>query len=229
MSENAILASLPASDLAALQPILRQVDLEQKKVLFAAGEPISTAYFPTSAVVSLVVVLSSGEMIEAAMVGRDGVVGGSSALDGNISLCLAIVQLSGHAVACDVGALKNVALKSPTLIAALVRHEQAVYAQAQQSTACMAAHELEARFSRWLLRARDLSGSDTLNFTQDFLAEMLGVRRTTVSPVAHMLQAAGMIKYKRGKIEILNVEGLRETACECYATVKDHYARLLGT
>jgi CRP-like cAMP-binding protein len=110
----------------------------------------------------------------------------------------------------------------------LFRHEQAAYAQAQQSTACMAAHDVRSRLCRWLLRARDLSGSDTLSFTQEFLAEMLGVRRTSVTFDAHALQQAGMIKYARGKIEILDVDGLHEGACECYETVRKSYSRLRG-
>jgi CRP-like cAMP-binding protein len=226
LSSNAILASLSSDDAAALQPHLKLVDLEQKKVLFEPGGSISTVYFPLTAVISLVVGLSSGEMIEAAMVGRDGVVGATSALDGNISFSLAVVQLSGSAMSCAVGALRALAMRRPSMITVLVRHEQAVYAQAQQSTACMAAHDVQARLCRWLLRARDLSDSDTINFTQEFLAEMLGVRRTSVSPVAHTLQQAGMISFKRGKIRILNAEALEETACECYETVKSHYARL---
>ena len=108
-----------------------------------------------------------------------------------------------------------------------MRHEQALFAQAQQSTACMANHEVDARLCRWLLRARDLSGSDHLPFTQEFLAEMLGVRRTSVTTVARTLQEAGMVKYTRGKIEILDVEGLREGACECYEKVKEQYRQLL--
>src|ERR1700710_2037514 len=110
----------------------------------------------------------------------------------------------------------------------LARTERAVYAQAQQSTACMATHDVQARLCRWLLRARDLSGSDTLNLTQEFLAEMLGVRRSSVTIDAHTLQNAGFIKYSRGKIQIINVDGLREGACECYETVQSHYAKLLG-
>jgi CRP-like cAMP-binding protein len=110
----------------------------------------------------------------------------------------------------------------------VMRHEQTLFAQAQQSTACMAHHEVEARLCRWLLRARDLSGSDTLPFTQEFLAEMLGVQRTSVTTVARTLQEAGMIRYTRGKIVIIDVEGLREGVCECYETVKDQYGQLLG-
>jgi CRP-like cAMP-binding protein len=225
---NALLASLSPSDAAAIQPLLKNIDLEHKRVLFEAGDTVDQVYFPTGAVISLVIGLSTGEMIEAAMVGRDGLVGGSSALDGRISLSRAIVQLAGTALACEVGALKGAALQSHSLLSKLIRHEQTLYAQAQQSTACMAAHDVESRLCRWLLRARDLAGSDNLMFTQEFLAEMLGVRRTSITVVAHTLQQAGMIKYARGRIQILNVEGLRDTACECYESVKEHYAQLLG-
>jgi CRP-like cAMP-binding protein len=117
-------------------------------------------------------------------------------------------------------------LQSEKLIAAVMRHEQTLFSQAQQSTACMAHHEVDARLCRWLLRARDLSGSNQLPFTQEFLAEMLGVQRTSVTTVARTLQEAGLVRYKRGKIEILDVEGLREGACECYETVKQQYKSL---
>jgi hypothetical protein len=142
------------------------------QTLHEAGNAISTVYFPTGAVISLVVALSTGEMVEAATVGRDGVVGASSALNGSLSR--AIVQLSGPALTCDAGALKAVAMQSQAMLSLLIRHEQTPYAQAQQSTASISSHHTSARFCRWMLRARDLSGSDTLNFTQEFLAEMLG-------------------------------------------------------
>jgi len=225
---NLILDSLSPGDTAALHSHLKPVFLDQHRILFDAGQPIDAVYFPTGAIVSLVVGLSTGEMVEAAMVGRDGVVGAAAALDGKISLSRAIVQLGGNAFRCDVDALRGAALQSHTFLAILIRHEQTVYAQAQQSAACMATHDIEARLSRWLLRARDLASSDTLHFTQEFLAEMLGVRRSSVSVVAHSLQQAGMIKYARGKIQIVNVDGLQQTACECYDTIKCQYAALLG-
>jgi CRP-like cAMP-binding protein len=197
-------------------------------VLFEPDEQIRTVYFPTGAVVSLVVTLSTGEMVEAAMVGRDGVLGGLAALDGKMTLSLGVVQLAGDAVVCDPQVLRSVALKSPQLLSLLIRHEQTVYAQAQQSAACFATHHVQARLCRWLLRARDLSGSDTLSFTQEYLAEMLGVRRTSVTVVAHTLQSAGFIKYARGKIQLLNEEALQEGACECYETLKRQYRQLIG-
>src|SRR6202012_888908 len=152
----------------------------------------------------------------------------SAALDGRISLSQGIIQLPGEIVVCSFQALKAAALQSPDLLALLIRHEQTVYAQAQQSAACFASHHVEARLSRWLLRARDLSGSDTLQFTQEYLGQMLGVRRTSVTVVAHTLQAAGFIKYARGKIQILDPQGLQDSACECYDTIKRHYVNLLG-
>src|SRR6266481_6491214 len=162
------------------------------------------------------------------MVGADGVLGASAALDGKTSLSRGIVQLGGEIIVCDIDALKSVALQSPKLFSLLIRHEQTVYAQAQQSAACFATHQVEARLCRWLLRARDLSASDHLPFTQEYLAEMLGVRRTSVTAVAHTLQAAGLIKYARGKIQIVNAAGLEDSTCECYGSVKAHYARLIG-
>jgi CRP-like cAMP-binding protein len=228
MMKNLLLSLFSPSDLKRLEPHLKQARFEQHHVLFEADEPISHVYFPTSAVVSLVVTLSTGDMIEAAMVGNDGVVGASAALDGKIAPSRGIIQLGGEIVVCDIDALKSIALQSQKLLALLIRHEQAVYAQAQQSAACFATHRVEARLCRWLLRARDLSGSDKLTFTQEYLAEMLGVRRTSVTAVAHTLQEAGLIKYARGKIQIMNAKELEESACECYGSVKAHYQKLLG-
>jgi CRP-like cAMP-binding protein len=228
LQTNAILSSLSAGDAAALRPHLKATHLKQKTVLYEAGDTIKTVYFPLNAVVSLVVALATGETTEAAMVGKDGAVGIASALDGKVGMSRAVVQLGGDAMVCDQAVFRGAALQSDSLISKVMRHEQTLFAQAQQSTACMANHEVDARLCRWLLRARDLCGSDHLPFTQEFLAEMLGVQRTSVTTVARTLQEAGMLKYARGKIEIIDVEGLREGACECYETVKQQYSQLLG-
>ena len=227
--KNLLLGQLTQDDFRRLEPYLKLTAFKQHTVLFEAEQEIGHVYFPTSAVVSLVVTLESGDVVEAAMVGSDGVVGAAAALDGRVSLSRGIVQLSGDIVVCSIEGLKSAALQSPKLLSLLIRHEQTVYAQAQQSAACFATHHVQARLCRWLLRARDLSGSDTLHFTQEYLAEMLGVRRTSVTVVAHSLQAAGLIKYARGKIQLLDPEALQDSACECYEAVKRHYARLLGT
>lgn len=225
---NNLLRLLSPSDLQPLTPHLRAAHFDQHHVLFEADEEVEQVYFPTSAVISLVVTLSTGEMIEAAMVGKDGVVGASAALDGKVSLSRGIVQLPGEIVVCEIDALRSAALQSQRLLSLLIRHEQTVYAQAQQSAACFATHRVEARLCRWLLRARDLSGGDNLPFTQEYLAEMLGVRRTSVTEVAHALQEAGLIKYARGKIQVVDANRLHENACECYDSVQAHYRRLIG-
>jgi CRP-like cAMP-binding protein len=197
-------------------------------VLFEPGSTISSIYFPHAGVVSLVVELASGEMIEAAMIGREGLVGGLSALDSSITISRAIVQVEGAASVADVDHVRNLAEHNVGFRATLIKHEQVLLAQSQQSAACNATHTLEARLSRWLLRCRDLVGSEDLPLTQEFIAQMLGVRRTSVSIVANTLQQAGLIKYKRGHIRVLNLEGMRESACECYGTVKSISERLIG-
>jgi len=226
--KNQLLELLASSDAKLLAPHLKPAKFEQHHVLFEADEQIRHVYFPTGAVVSLVITLSTGETVEAAMVGKDGVVGASAALDGKVSLSRGIIQLSGEIVVCDIDALKAIALQSPKFLSLLIRHEQTVYAQAQQSAACFATHQVEARLCRWLLRARDLSESDYLPFTQEYLGEMLGVRRTSVTAVAHTLQEAGLIKYARGKIQIVDAAALQESACECYGSVKTLYEKLIG-
>ena len=162
------------------------------------------------------------------MVGRDGVLHAASALDGKISLNRAIVQLPGYGSVISAQHLSDAADEFRDLRALLIRHEQVILAQAQQSGACVAAHVVEARMCRWLLRCRDLARSDELFITQEFLAQMLGVRRSHLSVVANTLQKAGFISYRRGRVRIVNPDGLKEAACECYETVRGHYARLLN-
>ncbi|MGA2996214.1 Crp/Fnr family transcriptional regulator [Bradyrhizobium sp.] len=227
--KNLILNRFSQPDLERLKPHLKVVTFAQHSTLFEANQKIKHVYFPTSAVVSLVVSLSTGEMIETAMIGADGVVGASAALDGKIALSRGIVRLGGEIVVCGIEALKSTALQNPKLLSLLIRHEQTLYAQAQQSAACFASHQVESRLCRWLLRARDLSETDTLLFTQEILSELLGVRRASVTVVAHTLQAAGLIKYSRGKIQMLDAEALQDSACECYSTVKLYYEQLLDT
>jgi CRP-like cAMP-binding protein len=195
--------------------------------LLASLPAANWVYFPHSGVVSLVVGLGDGQMIEAAMVGRDGIVGGSAALDGKVALNRGIVQIEGAASILDVAILRKIAEQCVHFRTTLIRHEQALFAQAQQSAACNASHTVEARLSRWLLRSRELAGSNTLGLTQEFVAQMLGVRRTSVSLVANALQNAGLIRYSRGRIQITDLEGLRAASCECYGRVKAHYDRLL--
>jgi CRP-like cAMP-binding protein len=225
---NLLLSSLSAAEMAALRPHLNRIALKHKAVLFETGELTGQVYFPLGSIVSIVVSLSTGETIEAAMVGSDGAVGITTALNGKPSSSRALVQMPGDALVCGAGALKAAALQSETLLSTLISHEQTVFAQAQQSAACMATHRVEARLCRWLLRACDLSHGNTLRFTQEFLAQMLGVRRTSLTTVANTLQQAGLIKYNRGVAQILDVAALQRIACECYDAVKIQHRNVMG-
>jgi CRP-like cAMP-binding protein len=223
-----LLNTLPAKTFAAIEPHLKTVELVHGEVLGEAGDSITRVYFPHSGVISLVVELSVGDMIETAMVGRDGALNISSALDGKVSLNKAIVQLAGAASTIDVDQLRKIVREFDAFRSLLIRHEQVLFAQSQQSAACNASHSVEARMCRWLLRMRDLAAAADLMLTQEFLAQMLGVRRPSVSLVANTLQKAGLIKYRRGNIRLLDIAGLNDGSCECYGTVKAHYDRMLA-
>src|SRR5882757_1881252 len=209
-SPNHLLAALSTADFELLRPNLKTIELEQGAVLVTAGERLTKAFFPLSGVVSLVVTLTNGDMIQVAMVGRDSVFGTSAALDGQISLTDLVVQLPGTAATLDVNSLRTAAESSIALRAILNRHEQALFAEAQQTAACNASHSVEARLARWLLRMHDLSRQRILPLTQEFLGQMMGIKRNSISLVAHEMQNAGIIKYSRGHIEIIDLPGLEE-------------------
>jgi CRP-like cAMP-binding protein len=227
-SENFILNVLPADVFAGLKPDLRQVDLAFDQVLCDPGQAVRDVYFPHSAVVSLVTRLEDGGGVEAAMVGRDGIVNGTSALDGKLSLHQCVVQIAGATSAIAPDVLRSAARRFEALQSIIIRHEQVLLSQAMQSAACNARHLVEERMCRWLLRMRDLAQSDQLMVTQEYWAHLLGVRRTTVSLVAGNLQRAGLIRYRRGNIKVLDIEALQDGSCECYRKVQNDYELLLG-
>lgn len=224
---NELLAGLSAADFELLKPHIKPISLVQGSILYEAGDRIDRVYFPNTGIVSLVIALSSGDHVEAAMIGRDGAVGGVAALNGAVATSKAIVQIAGEGVMVELAQVRRLADSSPAFRGELIRHDQIVLLQAQQSAACNAMHTVEARLARWLLRCSDLVDGDTLALTQEFLAEMLGSRRSTISLVAGTLQNAGLIRYRRGNIRILDMDGLRAAACECYAAVRTQSELLL--
>jgi CRP-like cAMP-binding protein len=167
-------------------------------------------------------------MIETAMVGRDGVLNAASALDRRVCLNKAIVRLAGSASVIGVDQMRKISDEFKFFRSILIRHDKVLSAQSQQTAACNASHSIEARMCRWLLRMRDLSGSEDLTLKQEALAQMLGVQRSGVSMVANSLQKAGIIKYYRGNIRIIDPRGLKKRSCECYGIVKAHYRQLFG-
>jgi CRP-like cAMP-binding protein len=173
--------------------------------------------------------LSEGQTVEVATVGRDSIFGAATALGGGISLTDAVVLLPGTATVLGIADFRAVADRSVALRILLARHEQALFAHAERSAACNVAHSVEARLSRWLLRARDLCDEQSLPLTQELMAQTIGVQRNAISIVASALQRSGIIRYSRGRIEITDLEGLQETSCECYRAVRTQHDRLLKT
>ena len=224
---NGFLSALSAEDFELIRPHLRTVDLVQETVLVEVGERLKRAYLPHQGVISLIVKLAKGEHVQIAMIGRDSIFGAFSALGDSLALNSAVVLVAGAASTLELDRLREATDRSASLRALLARHGLAAYAQIQQTAGCNAAHTVESRLARCLLQTHDLSGGRELVLTQESLAQMIGARRNSVSLVANTLQQANFIHYSRGHIEITNLEGLRETACECYATVKAQYERLL--
>jgi CRP-like cAMP-binding protein len=224
---NGLLSSLNADDFELIRPHLRTVDLTTDLVLVEVDDALKRAYLPHRGVISLVVKLARGEQVQVAMIGRDSIFGVFSALGDPTALNSAVVLIPGIASTLEIDRLRAAADQSPTLRATLMRHGLAMYAQIQQAVGCNASHPVESRLARCLLQTRDLSGSDKLVLTQEAMAQMIGARRNSVSLVATTLQQANFIRYSRGRVELNDPDGLGKTACECYATVKSQYERLL--
>ena len=217
---NGLLAALPPADLSLLQPHLKDVVLDQGVVLQEQGERIEEVYFPHDGIVSLMAVMQQGDAIETGTVGREGAVGALAGLGSRRSHTRAIVQVAGRASRISAARLRKAAEESQAIRDVIMRYGELMLIQVQQTAACNALHDVEERLSRWLLQARDRVDGDTIRLTHEFLSQMLGVRRPTVTVVARMLQDAGLIRYHRGHIEILDRRGLEARACECYGVVR---------
>ncbi len=221
---NRLLGSLGRAEHALLASHLRPVMLRANEVLFHPGDEIDVVHFPCAAtVVSLVSVLHDGRGAEAATIGREGAVGGIVSGGRKPAFCRAAVQIPGPALRLEAALLDEAKAASAPLRDSFARYADCLLAQLQQSVVCNAVHPLEARLARWLLTTHDRVGDAELRLTQDAMAEMLGARRTTVSPVAGALQRRGLIMYRHGRVRVLNRAGLKATACECHATVSRHF------
>src|SRR5215471_7553271 len=217
---NRFLATLPPHDFSLLAPHLRTTGLERGVMLHDVGGEIEHVYFPHSGMVSLVAVMQSGATVETATVGRGGVIGASAGLGARWTFGRAVVQLPGTAAWISGAQFYAAANQSQAIRDLIVRYNDLLLAQVQQSVACNALHALEARLCRWLLQTHDCIDGDAIPLTQEFLGQMLGVRRTTVTIAARLLQSAGLLRYRRGLIHIIDRAALEEIACECYAVVR---------
>ncbi|MBB5049791.1 CRP-like cAMP-binding protein [Rhodopseudomonas rhenobacensis] len=219
-SPNEFLAALPLAEFELLLPYLRTVELKLGDVLAEAGSRLTQVYFPQSGIISKIISFAEGEKIDVAMIGREGVFGGTSLLSGAISSMGGVVRFPGQASIIYAAHFHMVMQRSPALRAALQQAHRAQAMQSEQIAACNASHGVEARLCWRLLLARDLARSDVLQLTQDGLAHMLGVQRNSVSAVAIGLQRAGILRYSRGLLTISDPAGLRVRACECHQMIK---------
>jgi CRP-like cAMP-binding protein len=224
---NLLLAALPADDLGLLSPCLAQVELERGRLLYDPGDRIDMVYFPHDGVLSLMTLMENGAAIESATIGREGALGLSAAASPRQSLVRAIVQTPTRAARIGASQLHEAWAKSPRIRELVDRHGEALFGHAIKSVACNALHSVEARFCRWLLTCHDRISNDTIALTQEFLADMLGVQRTTVTAVARGLQEKGAIRYRRGVVDIMDRSVLEAQSCECYGVIRKTYERLL--
>lgn len=225
--KNRLLSALPSEDRGLLTPHLSTVDLEKGRLLYDPGDLIDQVYFPADCVISLMTLMENGAAIESATIGREGALGLMAAVAPRQSLSRAIVQAPGAALRIASGPLHEAWTRSAALRDLVDRHNEALFGHAIQSVACNALHAVEARFCRWLLSCHDRLDTNTVSLTQEFLADMLGVQRTTVTAVAGSMQAKGLIRYRRGVVDILDRSGLEVMTCECYSAVRRGYERLL--
>lgn len=220
---NAILAQLPEPELAELQPHLRLENTEIKRPAYEPGKPITDIYFPLTSVFSLVAVADGQVQLEVATIGYEGMVGLPVYLGATSSPQAAFCQIPGDTVQIGVEAFRRGLVRDGTLHALLNRFTQATMVQVSQNVVCNRSHSTEVRMARWLLTSGDRVGRDEFPLTQEFLAQMLGVHRPTVSDTAQRIQAQGFIRYRRGVITIADREGLEKKACECYRVVKAEF------
>jgi CRP-like cAMP-binding protein len=227
-TKNRILAALPASEFALIARSLTLVNMDLGQTLHHAGERIEVLYFVENGFISALTMLSDGAPLEIGLIGAEGVAGVSVMLGATASFCETMCQTGGAAYRISTTAFKEAVAEAPHLRDLLLRYVHAFHIQVAQTAACNAHHELGQRLARWLLAAHDRSGVAELSLTQDLIAIMLGVRRSTVSIAASTLQKAGVIRYQHGRITILDRTGLENAACECYEAVTSEYRRLFG-
>jgi CRP-like cAMP-binding protein len=206
---------------------LKTVDLEQGEVLAEPLEQMHGVYFPYSGIISFLVPLKDGHLVQTGMVGHDGAVGALQALDGRVSPNRIVVRVPGRAAVIEADRIGEMAQASPSVRSILLNHENFFFTEIQQSAACNAVHTVQQRVCRWMLRMNDLIGMH-VPITQELLSEMIGVRRTSVTAAAALLQSAGVIRYARGRIQIVDIERLKQSSCECYEVVRDHYDRIVN-
>lgn len=224
---NQLLAALPAEEWQRWQPQLEPVDLNLGQVMYESGSEQRYVYFPTSAIVSLLYVTENGSSAEIAVVGFEGIVGIALFLGGETSPSRGVVQSAGHGFRLKASIIKEEFNRSLPVMHVMLRYAQALITQISQTAVCNRHHSVQQQLCRWLLMSLDRLPGSHLRMTQELISNMLGVRREGVTENALKLQEAGLIRYSRGHIEVLDRPGLEKVVCECYSVVKREYDRLL--
>jgi CRP-like cAMP-binding protein len=227
LKDNHLLAALSASELLHFAHHLEIVHLSLGQVLYSPGCKLHHAYFPTSAIVSLLYDMENGSSSEIAGIGNEGILGAALFMGGESMPNYAVVQSDGYAFKVDASVIKKEFNRNGELHHLLLKYTQAFITEISQTTVCNRYHSLDQQLCRWLLMTLDRLNGRELNITQELMAHLLGVRRESVTEAAGNLQRAGLIHYKRGHITVLNRKGLEERVCECYQVVKAEYLRLL--
>jgi len=223
---NHLLAALPDAEWQRWLPQLELVEMPLGQVLYESGSTLSHVYFPITAIVSLLYVMEDGASAEIAVVGNEGIVGIALFMGGESTSSRAVVQSAGQGLRLKARAIKDEFNRAPVLHL-LLRYTQALITQMAQTAVCNRHHSLDQQLCRWLLLSLDRLQGSELTMTQELIANMLGVRREGVTEAALKLQRAGLIRYARGRISVLDRPGLEKRSCECYAVVKKEYDRLL--
>ncbi len=224
---NALVAALPQAERAALLDVSERTPLEFQAVLQEVNEPVGHLWFPISGVCSVLAEMEDGSVVEVATVGREGMVGLPVVLDAGHSAQRIFAQIPGEAYRLSAAAFTRLRPKLPALDRLLLRYALSLVSQIAQGSACNRLHPIEARCARWLLLTHDRVDSDSFPLTHDFLAQMLGVTRPSVTIAAGMLQKAGLIRYIRGVVDIVDRPGLEAASCECYGIVVREFDRLV--
>ncbi|WP_211450876.1 Crp/Fnr family transcriptional regulator [Collimonas antrihumi] len=225
--KNHLLAALPDAEWERWQPQLEAVDMPLGQVLYESGSTLSYVYFPTTSIVSLLYLLENGASAEIAVVGNEGIVGVSLFMGGESTPSRAVVQSAGQGFRLRARVMKDEFNRAGPVLHLLLRYTQALITQMSQTAVCNRHHTLDQQLCRWLLLSLDRLQGNDLVMTQELIANMLGVRREGVTEAAGSLQTAGLIRYVRGHITVLDREGLEKRTCECYAVVKKECDRLL--
>jgi CRP-like cAMP-binding protein len=226
-NRNRLLSSLKQDDFSLLSRYLREVPIEQGMLLEDRGERVDAVHFPQTGMISLIVEMPEDGSVEVGTVGREGGIGLTVGLGSKVATVSALVQVSGASLCIPASRFRSLAAQGQQIRDMSIRYAELQAGQIQQTAACNALHDIPSRLSRWLLQTADKIEGNTIPFTREFLAKMLGVQRGTISSIAAKFEADGLIHTHRGRIELLDKKGLKKRTCSCYAFMSHHIDRLV--